>query len=124
MHNQYEVFIHVVYDRARPPSAKIDLSKERLDEQIFRPQSVKEISKDLILQAYQQAKVYKTDNILILWGDELAHQNAEQSYRLFDLVKRQIDMYQRAASSTDSEFPLFKNVEYEFEMSSAQGFFD
>ena len=114
----------MVYDRARPPSAKIDLSKERLDEQIFRPQSVKEISKDLILQAYQQAKVYKTDNILILWGDELAHQNAEQSYHLFDLVKRQIDMYQRAASSTDSEFPLFKNVEYEFEMSSAQGFFD
>ena len=85
---------------------------------------VQEYAKKMIEYCYLQLSAYRTNNILIPYGDDFSHTNATETYTFFNELKTQIDLIQKYAHSEDNPETVFDKYQFSFELSTMEKYLD
>ena len=105
--DDYQIFTHVLHDHYTPEQFMLIQWNYRGMAYNSMIKKVQEYAKKMIEYCYLQLSAYRTNNILIPYGDDFSHTNATETYTFFNELKTQIDLIQKYAHSEDNPETVF-----------------
>ena len=88
-----EIFSHVLLTHYTPAKGTSWLSNKyfRSGNDIITTRDADKTVSHWLNLFQESLTAYKTNNVLILWGDDFAHENAYRTYRSLDAIIRSIE---------------------------------